>query len=151
MSWQTYRPGEGRWGRFGALAVVLGMSAFGAYRWHLWGSSGSWSNWLPWLGRLPMIGRHELNWGEIGAALILIVFTLLAYRVCFVRSGSSDFLIETEIELRKVTWPEWKPMFRMSTELWGSAYVVILVVAALALLIAAIDYVYMLGSDWIFL
>jgi preprotein translocase subunit SecE len=148
MSWQTYRPGEGRWTRFGALAVVLGMAAFGAYRWHLMASV--WTR-LPWVGRLPLIGRHELNWGEIGAALILVVFTLLAYRVCFVRSGSTDFLIETEIELRKVTWPEWKPMFRMSTELWGSAYVVILVVAALALLIAAIDYVYMLGSDWIFL
>jgi preprotein translocase subunit SecE len=148
MSWQTYRPGEGRWARFGALAVVLGMAAFGAYRWHLMASA--WTR-LPWLGRLPLIGRHELNWGEIGAALILIAFTLLAYRVCFVKQGSSDFLIETEIELRKVTWPEWKPMFRMSTELWGSAYVVILVVAALALLIAAIDYVYMLGSDWIFL
>ena len=148
MSWQIYRPGEGRWARFGALAVILGMASFGAFRWYHWRSG---STWLPGIGRLPLIGRHELNWGEIGAALILIVFTLLAYRICFVRSGSSDFLIETEIELRKVTWPEWKPVFRMKTELWGSAYVVIMVVAALTLLIYLIDSALLLGSTWVFL
>jgi hypothetical protein len=121
MSWQTYRPGEGRWGRFAAFAVILGMAAFGAYRWHLWASPRTW---LPWLGHLPLIGRHELNWGEIGAAVILIVSALISYR---------------------------KPMFRMRTELWGSAYVVILVVAALTLFIGAVDYLFMVGADWVFL
>ena len=148
MAWQVYRPGEGRWARFGALIVVLGMAGFGAFRWHLYASAWTW---LPWVRTLPLVGRHQLNWGEIGAGAILILFTLIAYGICFVRTGSSDFLIETEIELRKVTWPEWKPMFRMKTELWGSAYVVILVVAALTLLIAAVDYVFVLSSDWIFL
>ena len=148
MSWQVYRPGEGRWTRFGALVVVLSMAAFGAYRWHLWRSDATW---LPWVKTLPLVGRHQLNWGEIGAALILIVSVLVTYRVCFVRTGTSDFLIETEIELRKVTWPQWKPLFRMGTELWGSAYIVILVVAMLTLLIAVVDYMFMLGADWIFL
>ena len=148
MSWQVYRPGEGRWTRFGGLIVVLAMVAFGAYRWYL-GATGR--TWLPWVKTLPLIGRHQLNWGEIGAALILIVCTLVAYRICFVRTRSSDFLIETEIELRKVTWPQWKPMFRMNTELWGSAYVVILVVAVLTFLIWTVDQVLMLGADWIFL
>ena len=50
-----------------------------------------------------------------------------------------------------VTWPECKPLFRAGTDLWGSAYVVILVVAALALLIGLVDLVYQIGSDWIFL
>ena len=148
MGWQVYRPGEGRWARLGALAVILGAGAFSAYRWFRW--AGDW-NWLPFMGRLPMIGRHQLNWGEMGAAVIVTAFALIGYRIGFVRPGSTDFLIEMEIELRKVTWPKWKPLFRPDTELWASTYVVIVVVAALTLFVGLVDLVLTQGADWAFL
>ena len=145
MSWKVYRPGEGRIARLAALVAVLAMGAFAAYRWYLWAEK----NELRWL--LPRIGFHQLSWAEIGAAAIVIAFTLVGYRICFARPKSSDFLVETEIELRKVTWPEWKPPFRASTELWGSTYVVIVVIVALAVFIGLVDFGLGNLSDLVFL
>jgi preprotein translocase SecE subunit len=147
MSWSMYRAGEGRLTRYGALVVFLAAGAFSAYRWYLF--AAGWE-WLPFLGRLPRIGVYEVSWGHIGAGLLVFASALLGYRVAFVRPKTSDFLIETEIELRKVTWPEWKPLFRSGTELWGHTYVVIAVVAALALYIFAVDTVFQAAVDLIF-
>ena len=120
--------------------ILLAMGAFSAYRWYLWALDKGYE-WP-----LPRIGAHQLHWGEVGAALLVIVATLIAYRICFVRQGSSDFLVETEIELRKVTWPEYKPWFKADTELWGSTYVVIVVVVALTLFIFLVDVGLRLGA-----
>ena len=146
MSWQVYRPGEGRWARVLAMAATLAMGAFSAYRWHLWAEKANWRTWL-----LPGIGAHQMTWSEVGAAILIVVFALVGYRICFARPGSSDFLIETEIELRKVTWPQWKPLFRSDTELWGSTYVVILVIAALALFVGLMDFALGFAHKVIFL
>jgi preprotein translocase subunit SecE len=134
MSWQVYRPGEGRWARILAMLAIVLMGLFSAYRWHLWAEKVSWRIWW-----LPGIGAHQMTWSEVGAAILMIVFMLVGYRICFARVGTSDFLIETEIELRKVTWPQWKPLFKSDTELWGSTYVVILVIAALAAFVGLVD------------
>ena len=147
MSWKVYRPGEGRWARLVALIAFLGLAGFAAYRWHLWASE-----WDPlaavWI--LPRIGVHQLTWAEIGAAVLLVGFVLLGYRTCFARPRTSDFLIETEIELRKVTWPAWRPLFRWNTELWGNTYVVIVVIIALTLFLFAIDMALQTASAAIF-
>ena len=147
MSWKVYRPGEGRWARLIALVVFLGLAGFSGYRWHRWASE-----WTPgattWV--LPRIGMHQLAWAEIGAAVLIVGFALLGYRTCFARPKTSDFLIETEIELRKVTWPAWKPLFRWNTELWGNTYVVIVVIVALALFLFAIDTALQTASGVIF-
>ncbi len=147
MEWQIYRPREGRWARTGAMLTILGMGTFSAYRWYNWATE---EKWLPFVGQLPPIGQHQLNWGEIGAAALVILFSLFAYRLCFVRTKSCDFLIETEIELKKVTWPKWKPL-SLNTELWGSTFVVIVVVAALAFFIYCVDWVLLRASNWAFL
>ncbi len=146
MSWQVYRPGEGRWARMLAMVAILLMGAFSAYRWHLYAAKASWRIWL-----LPGIGAHQMTWSEVGAAILLVVFSLVGYRICFARTGTSDFLIETEIELRKVTWPQWKPLFRSDTELWGSTYVVILVIVILAVFIFLVDVTLQLAADAVFL
>ena len=141
MSWKVYRPGEGRWARLVALIAFLGLAGFSAYSWYMWASQ--WSKtaevWFPFVGTLPRIGVHQLKWNEIGAAVLLVVFALIGYRTCFARPKTSDFLIEAEIELRKVTWPAWKPLFRWNTELLGNTYVVIVVIVALALFLFTVD------------
>lgn len=144
MSWKVYRPGEGRWARLTALVAFLAMGGFSAYRWHLWASAREMIRFL------PRIGAHQLTWAEIGAAAFMIVLTLMGYRVCFARVKTSDFLIETEIELRKVTWPAWKPLFRWGTELWGSTYVVIVVIVALALFLFVVDLALQTAASAVF-
>jgi preprotein translocase subunit SecE len=143
MSWSVYRPGEGRLARFSSLMMLLAFGAFSAYRWYLWALDKGYE-WP-----LPRIGAHQMNWGEVVAAILVIVTTLISYRICFVRPGTSDFLVETEIELRKVTWPEWKPLFRSGTELWGSTYVVIVVVVALTMFIFLVDVGLQVGAQQI--
>ncbi|MHC4252117.1 MAG: preprotein translocase subunit SecE [Planctomycetota bacterium] len=147
MSWKVYRPGEGRWARLIALVAFLGLAGFSAYRWHLWASEWN-AQAAVWI--LPRIGVHQLTWAEIGAGALLVGFILLGYRTCFARPRTSDFLIETEIELRKVTWPAWKPLFRWNTELWGNTYVVIVVIVALALFLFAVDMALQTASGAIF-
>ncbi|MHC5054137.1 MAG: preprotein translocase subunit SecE [Planctomycetota bacterium] len=147
MSWKVYRPGEGRWARLIALVAFLGLAGFSAYRWHLWASAWD-ARAAVWI--LPRIGVHQLTWAEIGAGVLLAGFALLGYRTCFARPRTSDFLIETEIELRKVTWPAWKPLFRWNTELWGNTYVVIVVIVALALFLFAVDMALQTASGAIF-
>ena len=98
MSWSVYRPGEGRWARLAALVAILAMGAFSAYRWHLWAGTKAWN-----AGLLPAVGVHQLTWSEVGAGILVVLFALFAYRTCFAKPKTSDFLIETEIELRKVT------------------------------------------------
>lgn len=152
MSWMVYRPGEGRWVRLVALIAFVGLAGFSAYCWYLWSSQWSETSelWFPFLGSLPRIGVHQLRWREIGAVVLLVSFVLIGYRTCFARPKTSDFLIETEIELRKVTWPAWKPLFRWSTELWGNTYVVIVVIIALTLFLFAIDTALQAASGAIF-
>jgi preprotein translocase subunit SecE len=144
MSWKAYRPGEGRWARLTAFVAILGLGAFAAYRWYLWADKTGLR------GGLPRIGMYELTWAEVGAGILIVVFAMLGYRTCFASPGSSDFLIETEIELRKVTWPQWKPLFSSKAELWGSAYVVIAVVVALAVFVYAVDRALLFGSQRVF-
>ena len=100
MSWKVYRPGEGRWARLAALIAFLGLAGFSAYSWHMWVSG--WGSkeakiWFPFLGALPRIGVHQLNWAEIGAALLLVLLVLVGYKTCFARPKTSDFLIEAEM------------------------------------------------------
>jgi preprotein translocase subunit SecE len=134
LSWKVYRPGEGRISRLGALVAILAMGAFSAFRWYLWAEELGLRRWL------PRLGVHQITWAEVGAGVIMVLFALAGYRMCFVRTGPSDFLIEMEIELRKVTWPQWRPLFRSQTELWGSTYVVLLVIAALAAFVGLVDF-----------
>jgi len=87
----------------------------------------------------------SLTWGLIGAA---VAFVVLAGAVVLVTTGadigvkkidqfsgnSVDFLIETEAELRKVSWPS-------REELTGSTFVVIFVTVMLGIYIVAVDKV----------
>ena len=86
-----------------------------------------------------------LTWGLIGAA---VAFVVLGGAVVLVTTGtgigikkidlfsrnSVDFLIETEAELRKVSWPN-------REELTGSTFVVIFVTVMLGIYIVVVDKV----------
>jgi preprotein translocase SecE subunit len=58
-----------------------------------------------------------------------------------VRRDSAEFLVKTDQELAKVTWPKVSPWFRPDTQVWGATYVVLIVIAMLTLYVLAADTV----------
>jgi preprotein translocase subunit SecE len=72
--------------------------------------------------------------------LVAIAGCLGVYLVAFANARIGEYLITVEGELRKVYWPKMKPWFSRTTELWGSAYVVVAVVVILSIFIYVVDY-----------
>ena len=120
--------------------MILGV--YTAYSWYYW-QQASWRY-------LPKLWKHQLTWGELGAGIALLAFMIGSYLVCFANKKAGDFLVETEIEMRKVTWPTWKPWLSPKTELWGATYVVIVLVLALAGYIALVDVLLQMAAQHIF-
>ncbi len=75
----------------------------------------------------------------IGAAVVLVLGVLLAFWLAGVRPGAVEFLIATDLEMKKVNWSSRK-------EIIGSTWVVI----GATFLIAAALFVFDLGLQWFF-
>jgi preprotein translocase subunit SecE len=133
MAWRIYRPNDGILIRRVATIGILLFTGFGAFRWWSWMQDET----LPFAGSLgiPM----WMSWGIVGATVVGLLGLLFAYWMCFVNPKSSTFLIETETELRKVSWPEYKPWFSTDAEVWGSSYVVVIVMVAMAIFLFLVD------------
>ncbi len=144
MSLGLYKWPQGRILRYLAAAVGLSYVSYGAHRFYAWKSGDA----LPFAapGALPEI----FNLGYVGALLVLLAGTLAIYFVVFTNAKAADYLIAVEGEMRKVYWPKIKPWFSWSSELWGSTYVVIIVVVILSVFIKLIDLVFTPISTWIF-
>ena len=82
--------------------------------------------------RIPILGI-DVNAALVIATLVLAAGLFVLYRWQN-KPSNADFLIETESELRKVTWPS-------MPEAIGSSFVVILTVLFLMFFLA--------GSDWL--
>lgn len=142
MGWRAYRPGDGKITRTAFIAVLMILGVYSAYSMYNWGEA-SWDY-------LPNPWGHQLTWGEVGAGLILLGFMIGSYLVCFANRKAGDFLIETEIEMRKVTWPTWKPWLNPKTQLWGATYVVIVLTLVVAGFIAVVDVLLQMVAQVIF-
>ena len=51
-----------------------------------------------------------------------------------------NFFQEAANELKKVTWPPMRPWFSPKTELWGAAYLVIILTVVMAIFIGLVDF-----------
>ncbi|MBI3098656.1 MAG: preprotein translocase subunit SecE [Planctomycetes bacterium] len=76
-----------------------------------------------------------VTWGALFCALLGVVLCLVIYQFVVIRPSVAEFLIETEIEFRRVSWPA-KP------EYLGSSFVVILSVVFLAMFLFVTDQVW---------
>ncbi len=74
--------------------------------------------------------------------LVAVVLGALAWRVSFVSKKSSDFMIGTEGEMKKVSWST-------KREVIGSTKVVIMFTFMLALLLFGVDLVFQTAFQWI--
>jgi len=74
--------------------------------------------------------------------LLAVVFALFVYWIVYRKRGSSDFLIATEGEMKKVSWSSRR-------EILGATKVVIAFTLLLALVLGVVDLLFMLFFQWI--
>ncbi len=148
MSLGPYKWPQGRVMRYVAAAVGLSYLSFGVYRTYTWLVGKK----LPFeLGKaLPEGVAKVLTPGVLGSVLLLVVGAVGVYMLVFVNARIADYLISVEGEMRKVYWPKIKPWFAWSSELWGSTYVVIIVVVILSVFIRVVDMCFTPLSSWVF-
>ncbi|HVJ80975.1 MAG TPA: preprotein translocase subunit SecE [Planctomycetia bacterium] len=114
VSFEPYKPGQGVWARYGTLGAASVLALFGVYSWIRTHSSAS-----------P--GFRYILPAVLAASFIWIVQRLIHY------PRFADFLITTEAEMNKVSWPQ-----------WAEVKVTTVVVLVLAVLLAS----YLYAVDW---
>lgn len=130
MDWP--KPREGRWVRIVAYLSTVGLGIFAAVQLHQVPEIES--RWYPAITTLTLIGKpFSLRPIFFPSATLMLLVGVIAHFL-YSKPRWADFLIETEGELRKVSWPQRK-------EWVGSSIVVILVVTITALFLWACDEV----------
>lgn len=113
MAFGIYKQGQGRWARGVGAAALAAVGIWGAFE-----TAGWMENYHPYI-RLAVPGA------------VLLAFLWGAYYVAN-RPKVADFLIETETEMKKVTWPT-------SREVLSATVVVIVVVIILGMFLFGVD------------
>src|ERR1043166_1510028 len=136
FSWT--KAGQGTWVRSSALIALGALTAFGCTAFYMLPSSTStwWGNILykaEILGKQFSIRPILFPSAGILTTVMFVIFLLLN------QEKWAEFLIETEGELKKVSWPARK-------EYLGSASVVVVVVAIISLFLFFVDH----GFSWMF-
>lgn len=97
----AYKKNEGRYVRmaaFWALFLLVGYGCLGGMVYTVDGLIGT----KPWMDQFPILG--QFGWPQVVSLTALATAGLLIYRF-LERPKVADLLIDTEGELRKVTWP----------------------------------------------
>ncbi|HYG73500.1 MAG TPA: preprotein translocase subunit SecE, partial [Planctomycetota bacterium] len=156
-SFQVHKPGEGYATRLGMMVIVMAYTAFAChhfyYNW-VWLRNfvdGILSSiWLGWM----VSWTYDLTAAKIvamgGTLLIAAVGFFVGYYFIYLKRSTAEFLIKTDVELSKVTWPKISPWFKMDTQVWGATYVVLIVVAALTLYVFGVDLILNQLAQWLF-
>jgi preprotein translocase SecE subunit len=129
LSWA--RPGLGRAVRLFSFIFIGALIAFGAYALYMAPSISSvW--WQPMAGPWSMMGK-SISLKPILFPAVAVFLTMMSVTYLILnREKSADFLIETEGEIKKVSWPARK-------EYMGSAAIVVLVVAIVSMFLHYVD------------
>jgi len=126
---------------FVALASLLVWGGLELYHWiagadwvrsHRLGGAGGY--------RVPVLDQY-IDPAFAIAWIVIIGGCILLYRFLN-KERAADFLIETDTEVRKVTWPSWN-------DAWNSSLIVVLFVAVLTSYIFISDYVINRIMTWV--
>lgn len=133
-----YKQGQGIASRTGIAVLGFLIAAYASFSWYGWrvdtGASAAQSGWEVLAGSL-------LTSSFIGAVVLLLGGTGLGLYLSFRNPRSCEYLIDMDIELRKVVWPTIQPLFNPQTEAWGSTYVVIVCTLILSVFTGLVDYI----------
>lgn len=126
----SYKPEQGRYTRgttfwlFAALAYYGASSLYGFLSWD-WARDS--------LGfTLPVVEIPVSPGFLICLAVFLVMCLALRYAINHVKLA--DLLIDTEGELKRVTWPSWP-------ETWNGSIVVVVTVLTMLVLLAGVDII----------
>jgi preprotein translocase SecE subunit len=141
---EEYKPGQGSMTRLAAwlvLILVLALGAVELYSWIQRKGDGAVLG-LSWelFRTLPFLGV-PLSWKLL---LCIVIFGGLLWfmRMYMTRATTVDMLIETELEMKKVSWPTFE-------ESMNATWVVLLVTVTLTIALFFFDFV--LGSFFRFI
>jgi preprotein translocase subunit SecE len=122
--------GQGTAVRVTALAAIGALSAFGCYAFYRMPPSTS--SWWPNIWQIPVLG-HEIPIKPVLFPALALFFSLMVSVYLLLNQEKwAEFLVETEGELKKVSWPARK-------EYVGSASVVVVVVAIVSVFLFFTD------------
>jgi preprotein translocase subunit SecE len=120
-----YKKGQGKWVRWGTVAAMSAVTIVG----------------VMWLMTEPyMVNQHDLVKAAAAAVWVLVLAGLTFWMVNAPKMA--EFMIMTESEMRKVTWPSRK-------EVISSTRIVILITLILGVLLALVDVGFVQFFHWI--
>lgn len=130
----AYKKDQGRYARMSAFWALLLLLAYGCLGGA--GLAATLRSWFPawaspWMDRQPLIGEVDL--AKAVTLSVLFAGGIWLHRTLN-RPRVADMMIETEAELRKVTWPT-------GGEAWAGTLAVLLTVTALLAYLFAADAV----------
>jgi preprotein translocase SecE subunit len=128
---KIYKSGQGKGARLLAGFSLEALTIYGCYSLYNAINTGGWANIV--LANIPGVDE-PLNPPLLVTLIVFGVVSFLVFSFCWNWHKSNDFLIETELEMRKVSWPS-------RSELVGSSLIVVVVVTILSFVILGIDYV----------
>ncbi len=131
-----YKQGQGIASRSGIAVLAVLIAMYASYSWYSWtvqanvgASQTAWQ----------MLGESLTTKAFIGAVILLLGITAMGLYTAFVNARTSDYLIDMDVELKKVVWPTLMPLFNPKTEAWGSTYIVIVCTVILAVFTGVVD------------
>jgi len=155
--YQAHKPGDGYATRLGMMAVVMAYTAFACH--HFFYNWIYLRNFIE--GIVSVIGlgfivswTYDMTVAKVvatgGTMLLAAAGFFAGYYFIYVKRSTAEFLIKTDSELSKVTWPKISPWFKADTQVWGATYVVLIVVAALTLYVFGVDLILNQLAQWLF-
>jgi len=136
-----YRKGQGKWTRIIAAGGVMALAAFGCVSLHdfLVG--------YPSLREATVVTVPGIDLSIdvpfIISAGLFLIFSALTFFFAGVYHKTCDFLIETEAEMKKVTWPS-------GSEVFGSTVIVIITVVVFAVMAFLCDTAFSHLVRWLY-
>ena len=121
-----YKIGQGMISRIGILVLCVLLGFYSGYKF-----DDVYGGWLD-----EYIGAWTDTFAQVFLTLLI---SAIGFYISFILPKSVDFLIDMDVELRKVIWPETQPLFSQKAEAWGATYVVIITVIVMTAFIYAVD------------
>jgi preprotein translocase SecE subunit len=140
---EIYKEGHGvlvRRVAFVGLATLLVWGGIELYGWLQgadWVRNNRWVNY-----QIPVVHQY-IDPAFVISWAVIVVGCILLYRALN-KPRAADFLIETDTEVRKVTWPTWN-------DAWNSSLIVLLFVLVVTGFIFFSDFVINRVMGWVLL